>query len=121
MGLPGSYFPRIRTFWEWFGPDKIVHLIVFSIFAFLSIWGYRSYFCQKDKKYRNKTVFLTLLITIAYGGLTELLQKYVFIGRNGSIYDFLTDVIACILGVFIFVIVYQKKISNFKADNSNYY
>ena len=109
-GLPGSCFPTVKTFWEWLGPDKIVHLLMFGTLAFLIPFGYRCDYVQWDIAYRKRLLWLSLLIAAAYGGLTELLQRYVFIGRSGSLYDFYADVIGCVLGVFIFKMSYRKKI-----------
>ncbi len=108
-GLPGSYFPKVRTFWEWLGPDKIMHCVMFACFAFSVIVGYRKEFCESGKSYRIKLQWVTLLIAISYGALTEVLQAYVFKGRCGSIYDFFADVIGCVLGIFVFKIIFRKK------------
>ena len=109
-GMPGSYIPKVRTFWEWLGPDKIVHSLMFSALAYLIMYGYREEFCTGDKIYRIKFQILTFFITIAYGALTEILQAHVFIGRYGSFYDFFADVIGCLLGIFIFRLIFRKKI-----------
>ena len=109
-GLPGSYFPQVKTFWEWLGPDKIVHCIMFGIFAFSICWGYRNEYCEKDKSYRNNLQLVTLLVSASYGALTELLQKYVFYCRYGSVYDFFADLIGCVLGICIFNLAFRKKI-----------
>lgn len=108
-GLPGSYFPTVRTFWEWLGPDKIVHSLMFAALSFSIIVGYRKEYLEGDKAYRVKLQWITLAISILYGGLTEILQYYVFVNRYGSVYDFFADVIGCILGVFIFKIIFRKK------------
>lgn len=108
-GLPGSYFPKVRTFWEWLGPDKIMHCVMFATFAFSVIVGYRKEFCEGEKAYRVKLQLITLIIAVSYGALTEVLQMYVFRGRCGSIYDFMADVIGCVLGIFIFKIIFRKK------------
>ena len=108
-GMPGSYFPKVRSFWEWLGPDKIVHSLMFAAFAFCTAAGYRQEYQERSSTYRIKLQAITLAITISYGALTEILQTYVFIGRYGSIYDFYADVIGCVLGVFIFKIIFRKK------------
>ena len=108
-GLPGSYFPKVLSFWEWLGPDKIVHALMFTVFSFFIIWGYRKEFCERDKDYRVRLQLLTLLVSTGYGGITEMLQAYLFKGRYGSVYDFMADVIGCILGIFIFRLCFRKK------------
>lgn len=114
-GLPGSCFPTVKTFWQWLGPDKIVHLLMFGTLAFLIPFGYRYDYIQRDIAYGKRLLWLSLLIAAAYGGLTELLQRYVFIGRSGSLYDFYADVIGCVLGVFIFKMSYRKKMKKNRA------
>ena len=108
-GLPGSYFPKVKTFWEWLGPDKIVHTLMFAVFAFSIVFGYRKEYCERDKAYRLRLLLITLLISITYGALTEILQTHLFRGRHGNIYDFFADVIGCLLGIFIFTIIFRKK------------
>ena len=108
-GLPGSYFPNVRNFWEWLGPDKLVHLLMFAILAFSIIFGYRDEYCQREKPYRVKLQLITLAISTLYGAITEMMQAYIFQGRFGSAYDFLADVIGCVLGILIFKIIFRKK------------
>lgn len=115
-GLPGSYFPQVLSFWEWLGPDKLVHALMFTLLSFLTIWGYRKEYCERDKAYRIRLQLGTLLVTATYGGITELLQIYIFNGRCGSIYDFCADVIGCILGILIFKIIYRKKMIKISSE-----
>ena len=82
---------------------------MFVVFSFLVLLGYRHEYCKRDKAYRIKLQLITLIVAFGYGALTEIMQKHVFVGRCGSIYDFLADVIGCILGVFIFKIIFLKK------------
>lgn len=84
---------------------------MFGVFAFSIIWGYRKEYCERDKSYRINIQLIAILISILYGALTELLQIYIFIGRYGSIYDLFADVIGCLLGIFIFKIIFRKKIA----------
>lgn len=83
---------------------------MFAVFAFSIIWGYRDEYCQRDKSYRIVLQLVTFVISVSYGGLTEILQKYLFRGRYGSIYDFYADIIGCVLGIFIFNLAFRKKI-----------
>ena len=82
---------------------------MFAAFAFSVIVGYRKEYCESGKAYRIKLQLVTLIVAMSYGALTEVLQMYVFKGRCGSVYDFLADVIGCILGIFIFKIIFRKK------------
>lgn len=110
MGLPGNCFPTVVSFWDWLGPDKIVHLFVFGILSFSMLWGYRKKIITQNATSRKYAYLLTILLSISYGGLTELLQKYVFINRYGSIYDLIANAIGCVLGVIVFFLCYKKKL-----------
>ncbi len=106
-GLPGNYFPTIRSFWDWLSPDKIVHLIIFGTLSFLILWGYRSQYITSDQRY--KFLVWATVASIFYGGLTEILQKEVFVGRDGNIFDFLANVVGAFLGTLLFYLLYRKK------------
>ncbi len=82
---------------------------MFAILSFSIIFGYREEYCQRKKPYRIKLQLITLLISATYGAVTEMMQAYIFKGRYGSAYDFLADVIGCVLGIFIFKIIFRKK------------
>lgn len=107
-GLPGSVFPRVVTFWDWLTPDKIVHVIIFGIFTFLMIWGYRAQYLMNQ--HRLKYLLTTIVIGVLFGALTEYLQKVLFVGRCGNIFDFCADVVGCVLGLIVFWAFYRKKI-----------
>ena len=108
-GLPGSCFPKVRNFWEWFGPDKLVHTLMFAVFAFSAIFGYRDEYRERNNSYRTKLQLVTLAISICYGALTEMMQAHIFRGRYGNFYDFIADVIGCFLGILVFKIIFRKK------------
>ena len=105
-GLPGSVFPRVKPA---LGMDKVAHIIMYTTFAFLCIWGYRSPYISKDRTKRIKALVLTAIISIAYGGLTELIQEHLVPTRTGDWFDFLADSIGTLLGISIFGIFFRKK------------
>lgn len=119
MGLPGNYFPKVVSFWDWLGPDKVIHLIVFGMLSYSMLWGYRKKILSHDVQYIKKSFLLTLLLSVSYGALTELMQKYVFINRFGSIYDFIADAIGCVLGAIVFFLYFKKKVKKNKNTANN--
>ena len=119
-GLPGSCFPKVRAFWDWLGPDKIVHLVMFACFSLSIMFGYRKEYCEKGKAYRVNLQLITFIVSVLYAALTELLQAYVFIGRYSSIYDFFANVIGCVLGIFIFKIIFRKKMIHYSIIFANF-
>ena len=119
MGLPGNYFPKVVSFWDWLGPDKVIHLIVFGMLSYSMLWGYRKKILSHDVQYIKKSFLLTLLLSVSYGAITELMQKYVFINRFGSIYDFIADAIGCVLGAIVFFLYFKKKVKKNKNTANN--
>ena len=104
-GLPGDLFPEIKSFWDWLSPDKVVHLLIFSALSFLILLGYRD---KYESGNRKRLVLTAVVITILYGILTEVLQRYVFIGRSGNLFDAIADAIGALLGWWLFIPVYKK-------------
>jgi len=104
-GLPGDVFPEIKSFWEWLSPDKVVHLFIFGALSFLILFGHRD---KYESGNRKKLVLTAVVITILYGILTELLQRYVFIGRSGNVFDALADAIGALLGWWLFIPIFKK-------------
>ena len=105
-GIPGSCLPHVKPV---VGLDKVVHLLMYATFAFLCLWGYRKQFISKGLVYQKKALLLAVVISIFYGGLTEILQEYFVPGRTGDWFDFLADSIGTLLGVFVFHLFYRHK------------
>lgn len=106
-GLPGEDLPNIDI-WEINIEDKIAHMGVFAILAVLAVRG-----LYKSKLHRvsfSSLIFVAVLGS-AYGGLTELLQGWVFPSRFASVADFIADALGMILGT-LFANWYFSKQSN---------
>ena len=82
---------------------------MYTCFAFLCIWGYRQQFISNGKNFRIKTLVLAAIISIMYGGITEIMQEYLVPMRTGDWYDFLADTIGTLLGISIFSVFFRKK------------
>lgn len=106
-GVPGDYVPRVITFEAWMRPDKIMHVLLYTGLVFLSL---RSFMVQYQGQYVRYIYTGVLLISISIGGITELMQKFIFVGRNGNVYDFGADAVGCLTGLLIFNLMSQKKI-----------
>lgn len=97
-GLPGSCLPKVKPV---LGADKIIHLLMYAGFAFATLWGYREHFQRNGERYRRKACWITLIIGIAYGALTEIMQELFIPGRVGNVYDWVADVIGSVIGVVL--------------------
>ena len=105
-GLPGSVFPHVKPV---VGLDKVAHFLMYAGFAFACIWGYRKQFVSNGLAYKKKALLLTLVISIAFGGLTELMQEYFVPFRTGDWIDFLADCTGTLIGVLIFYLFFRHK------------
>ena len=109
--LPGDAFPDPPKFMDMFQPDKIVHLIMFSTLMILLLNGFR-----KQTKYPLLSRFyvvIPLAFGIFLGGITEILQGIMDIGRTASVYDFIANAIGCILGIYIYKFLNKRNIKYF--------
>jgi hypothetical protein len=98
--IPGKYIPPVSSFWESLKPDMLVHIFLFGVFIILLLRGFRK---QDAFRWLHSTyVFSAWLTGAFFGALTELLQKFVFIGRTGSLYDFLADLAGCLVGMGVY-------------------
>ena len=107
-GTPGKYIPSVTSFWDWLAPDKIVHVGVFATLSFLILFGLREQYFVSNRRYLF--VISAVGLSLAYGLLTEVLQAYVFIGRDGNYFDFYADGIGAFAGWLAFNVVCRKKI-----------
>ena len=105
-GLPGSVFPRVKPI---VGLDKVAHAIMYAVFAFLCIWGYRHQFRNGDKAYRRKAFQWAAIIGIGYGALTEIMQETIVPKRTGDWFDFLADTLGSLIGVLVFYLFFKNK------------
>lgn len=105
-GIPGNYVPSVFGFLDWISPDKLIHLIMYLVFVFVLLRGMRKY--QNTKEVSRRVIYSILGTGIVLGGVTEILQNIVFIRRNGNVYDFIADIIGCLIGLIVYL-VYQRK------------
>ena len=111
VGLPGNSIPEFKSFWEWIGLDKIVHVLIFAPLTFLILFGLRRQYLKSSRRYLY--VLGAISLSLAYGLLTEVLQAYVFVGRDGNAFDFYANAIGVITGYLGFILIYGKKINNY--------
>ena len=79
------------------------------MFAFLCLWGYRKQFVSNGIAYKKKALCLAVVISIAYGGITELMQEYLVPTRTGDWVDFAADGIGTLLGAAVFYLFFREK------------
>ena len=105
-GLPGSYLPKVKPI---LGLDKLVHLLMYFGFAFITLWGYRKPYNDNGQAYRKKAIWLVFSISIVFGAITEIMQETLIPLRTGSIYDWIADAIGSLLGVAIYYFFHRSR------------
>jgi len=108
-GMPGNFFPKVQSFWDWIGPDKIMHLGLYATFSIIMLNDIRKQYPNEWQ--RGQYLLIPCVIGTIFGGIMELMQHYIFIGRNGNVYDFVANVIGCIIGTAVFWL-FRLKILN---------
>ena len=114
IGTPGKYFPEVKTFWEWLSPDKIIHVFIFSVQTYLVLFAVRLQYLSGTNRFFNMLVILGIIFVFA--ALTEILQKYVFFGRDGNVLDFIADVVGIAVGLLAYNLLVKKKETYSKTD-----
>ena len=82
---------------------------MYAGFAFACLWGYRKQFVSNGLAYKKRAILLTIIISIAYGGLTEIIQETFVPGRTGDWFDFLADSIGTSIGALVFYLFFHRK------------
>jgi VanZ family protein len=103
--LPGSVFPKLPTYLDLLKPDKIVHVVMFGIFTFLMIVGFR-----KDGNpmlLLKNPVAMAILSALLFGIAMELVQNYFIPNRIGDVYDWIADLVGSLAGWGLWSL-YQK-------------
>lgn len=113
-GMPGAYFPKVVTFWEWLSPDKAVHVFIFGVQSFLLLITFGEQYLSGTNRLVYSSVIIS--ITILFSLLTEVLQAYVFIGRDGNVYDFIANVVGVVVGLLAYILFYKKKETKSKIN-----
>ncbi len=105
--IPGDYIPKIKSFRDWLSPDKVAHLIFYGTLMYLLLMGFIRQYGTREMRF--SIIIVSFFIGIVFGALIEGLQFFVFVGRSGNIYDFVANVIGCLLGILVFWIVLKKR------------
>ena len=80
-----------------FGYDKPIHALLFGGQAWLLIKANLKY----HKGSRHKVIILWCMVSAVFGGLIELMQKFIFTGRSYDYYDMIANTLGCVIVYFI--------------------
>ncbi|CAN5523380.1 hypothetical protein BH10BAC1_BH10BAC1_02520 [soil metagenome] len=98
-GIPGKDIPHI-SFLELLEFDKFVHAGIFFVLLALTVRGFvmQTHFqiLQQSPK------LIAFILCVSYGGLLEVMQATLFVGRSADIYDFIANSFGCTLGLLFY-------------------
>jgi len=97
--LPAASMPQVPV-WKLISFHTAAHAAVFSLLAVLMLWGFkkqRHYFFLQQNAGR-----FTFLLSFLFGVLIEWLQSTLAWGRQGDVFDILSDVIGTVAGIIFY-------------------
>lgn len=101
--IPPSEVPSFQPFPHF---DKTIHFYMFAQFSFLLVVGFRKQYTFKTiQRFPFKNAFYMALL---YGILIEILQFFVFSGRNFDVMDIAANFLGTIFGIFLVLLIYGK-------------
>ena len=83
--------------------DKIVHVFLFSVFAFLLLLA--RYKHRGTQLFRFKPVITALIFALVFGASIELAQSLMNFGREGSLYDLVADFLGSLTGCLLVLLM----------------
>ena len=95
--MPGKAIPKINWL-ELLSFDKFVHASIFFIEEILFIHALLS--LTEQNSFRKNYKVISIFTCIAYGGILELMQYYIFSERSGDVLDFIANSTGVIAGLF---------------------
>ena len=93
MCTPGKALPKLGSWTDLISLDKIIHLSIFGLMAYLFMrpFSYNDLTVQHKKNH-----FLKIAIALSIWGLTiEFIQHFFISGRSFDVYDFIADAVGC--------------------------
>jgi len=104
--IPGQDIPD----WKLLSFDKAGHAGIFFILTVLLLWGFIK---QKPGSVLHKYFLsIAIIIAVAYGGSTELMQKYLFENRTADPMDFLANTIGAAFTLPVYFLLLKKKLQH---------
>ena len=93
--MPGRFIPSV-SWLELLNFDKWVHASIFFILLSLLILG------VKMHQQSNSLIILFFVLSVAYGGLLEIMQATLFSQRSADVLDFIANSFGCLMAVLFY-------------------
>jgi len=92
--------------------DKLGHFITFFILTLLYLWAFEKQ--ETANKLKKNNFLFSFVITVAIGGLIELLQHYLPVNRQGDWFDFYFDIAGILFSILFFPMIKSKILTPLK-------
>ncbi len=102
--LTPSRMPEMPAGIPW---DKLVHFGMFFALSAISLVDYHRMHNGNPPFFR--WIFWGFVIPVVYGGIIELLQKYVFASRSAEWADWTADILGSLLATIVVIIFIKKR------------
>jgi VanZ family protein len=89
--------------------DKLAHFGMFFVLSGVSLFFY--YKLHNGKPKMSRCIFWGFIVPVIYGGVIELLQKYLFTSRSAEWGDFVANMLGALFGCVV-VVVYFRILKN---------
>jgi len=92
--------------WQLISFHTASHAAVFALLSLLMLWGFK-----KQNRYlflQQNAGLLTFLVSVLFGVLIEWLQSSLNWGREGDVYDIISDTIGTVAGMLTFYILARQ-------------
>jgi len=105
--LPGTEFPKNTWLNKVWLIDKWIHICLFLVLVFFWSWAFSG---KQSEKGKQRKVFLRIaLLSLVYGIIMEIVQRYFIPFRSFSYGDIAANAVGCFIGYVIIVRRYIKK------------
>lgn len=95
-------------FLDLFSFDKFVHAFMFGVLAMTLLVALKRQ--SRFQLLRKRAIIISLVCSIAYGVLIELLQYFLSTGRSAEFQDLIANTVGSVLGIYFFRLVYGKEL-----------
>lgn len=104
--LPSDKLPETPE-WELLSFDTLAHA---GVFGLLSVLVARSFYAEYGKpQFLKFALVIAVVLSGLLGGIIELLQTVMKMGRHGETGDFISDLIGAVLGALFCYALFRRK------------
>ncbi len=100
---PGSV-PEMPKGVSW---DKLAHFLLFFLLSAASLYDYNK--LHKGSPHTGRWIFWGFILSVAYGGMIELLQHFIFTSRSAEWGDWIADLSGSVTALMLVIICRRKR------------